>query len=651
MSFGSSEPTDDNTRDLTEPSTLNSRLDLALLAYLVLPLVVAVVGTFRPLVAFALVGLIAIGTWPAVRSHRGLGRTAFPWKALILAGIPAVVVAMFFTNGFWFWLNEDWLKHQAIFSDLTRYPWPVTFFEHNGDDYVFRYYAAYYVVPAALAKVFGHVHEFTTAWTALGLVLVAVRLAAPARRGVAQLLIAISLFFFGGLGFIGWVLSGRLGELNWTQHQGHWAEILSYQDFSSDLAWTPQHWIGAAVGAVLLFDRSKNDRGFYNALPLLLVAVFFWSSFAAIGLIPLALVPVIRILRSRDGWKRLTHPAIPAGLIVALPIGVFLTADAGNIPSGWIWESIHWDEIQGQLPLFLLLHVVAIPATMKLAGIRLGALGWTAVAVLAAIPFYTVGLFNDLCMRASIPAFVVLFIILRNHIVSNEDSLFRRRPRARTIPLIIVLLLGSITAFPEYIRAVAKPSDPKEFYGHSQILTYSSVPPGDFFSQYVAHQPTWINALLRKNEPIAQPSVVEPNAELRWEAGCSGCEPTAVPSGNPKGAEIEVGPGVTIIHTPYALPMGVYNVQFQMKIDNVASSEIAVVLQPQDVQIKEDPTPDNVYTIDETITVPLYSPIDTHLGINVAVDAETTVRISGLTIQHLDTITNPPEMWTGQERN
>ena len=267
------------------------------------------------------------------------------WPLLIIA---AVISCLCLISPFKFW---DWEKHYAVFNLLIGSTWPPVI-ELDGQPWFLRYYAAWYVMPALLAKAFGPL-LLTSAmifWTATG-VFITMFLAFYKIRKISHLFLVAAVFFlFSGLDIVGIFYHGHIEEVtpHWLQWWGAGGYMGSYL-FSLSLL--PQHTIGTCLSACLfIYNRQLAVR--YGAL--IIVAIAMWSPFCAIGLAPVAILALVK-----EGYgSAFTYQNLLAAPLIAIPIVLYLMQGTGEMPFMFVWQ---WKGFNfEQFILFMVSEVILI---------------------------------------------------------------------------------------------------------------------------------------------------------------------------------------------------------------------------------------------------------------------------------------------------
>jgi hypothetical protein len=292
----------------------------------------------------------------------------------------------------------------------------------------------------------------------------------PSRAGAALTAAAV-IVLFSGCDIIGSLLQVPrfLAQWNITQHLEWWADRYQYSSMTTQLFWVPNHALGGWLVIGLLL-RAERGSQLESVLPMIVAAVALWSPFAALGVVPFVLWYMFAASASEhtsEHRRRLLDPRIwvPA-LVVGIAVAAYLTLDADRIAKGWTVgnhgggaAAIAMD-LARQVEFFLLeagfigFAVLALRRSLP-AGLA-GPLV-LALVILAILPLYSIGAWNDLAMRASIPSLTVLAIGAALALIADTPAAADRRKKA---VLGALLAVGAVTPIQEFARAVVKPSWP-----------------------------------------------------------------------------------------------------------------------------------------------------------------------------------------------
>ncbi|KQV47497.1 MULTISPECIES: hypothetical protein [unclassified Duganella] len=422
-------------------------LELLAAAYLLLPLFVFLLGWLRWPFALPL----SLALLPALyRAWQGRQLRAVRLSRRELLAVAAVTAAWVCLSGLApaFFLNLDWMTRMSVLRDLVVGSWPLGYDTAAGE-MILRCPPGYYMVPALAGKL-SSLHGARLAlwgWTALGtaLFLGLVVSANPARKPGAwrsALLIAV---FFSGMDILGWLISSH-SSLQFGAHIEWWAtqfingSQIQYSSQTTQLFWVPNHglpgWLLAAVAW-----RHRQHGLSVLAAALLLLGTVFWAPLVALGAAPLLLWCAWR----GQGWRQLLQQSLRLPVLALLPAGwlVCRYLTMGAVPAG--------AAAGGDLTMQVYSAIIFSAFEWGLLAWAVAARGERAALLLLALlqllllPFVHFGPSNDLVMRASIPALVILMM-------ATIEAWQTAQPLRRSA-ITVLLAIGSVTPLLEFERA------------------------------------------------------------------------------------------------------------------------------------------------------------------------------------------------------
>lgn len=379
------------------------------------------------------------------------------WQIIIVCGMTLVPVLISGIGG-WGFQNVDWEKHNMILRDLVEQPWPVMY-QYDGIQLPLVYYFAYYLPAALIGKAFGWIAAnyalLIESWLGLSLVTL---------WGVTLIKhswwkAALFIIFFAGMDVLGFALMAPAvqafaGETLSIYDFEWWSIGWNYFSFSRVLFWTPNQglvgWLAAALILNELFKQERKYTLWYLGL------TTFWSPFITVGLIPFALADWASEPRTLPIWIRKYGLPNLCGVLLGGLIGFMYLSKFHPLPP----------EISGKIVSFFFFSLARNSSEVVLGVILLilfwllefglyGILTWrlldkndrqsrtilaTVLIVLAVLPFYQYGYYNDLVQKASIPALFALAIII-GRVVLSEGTM-----RGNKLALTIFLVIGFMTA-------------------------------------------------------------------------------------------------------------------------------------------------------------------------------------------------------------
>ena len=421
--------------------------DRLAVAYLAAPLVIWLLGWFEPVAGLPAAALLVAGLWGPLS---GSWRVPKPSRIVVAAALAALAVTLVSPAGGFLLVRPDWETHRAVFLDLAQGGWP-TYLAGPLDDepLLLRYYLGWPMAPALAARAAGiaSLNWTVPLWTWFGTSLAAVLFVRRFPTVRAAALALAVLFLFSGADLADILLRTAIERIA----QSPPAEaLLEYQPSLETLRLSPQHFIPAALGSLLLI-RARGRPHCLSMAAAVLAASLFWSPFVAAGLAPLAAVAVAgpgRRLRPL-GWTG-ALATVPAVALTAL---YFAGGDVG-LPRAWLWES--WD---GSWSLAFRLAAFYATEFLVLAWLVGRTDGRTsrepfllaAVGVLLVAPLYRYGTllnpYSDWSVRFSAPAVLVLSYYAARAVATRLPEMAgghgHLRSRAAWWALVALLVVGA----------------------------------------------------------------------------------------------------------------------------------------------------------------------------------------------------------------
>ena len=430
--------------------------------YIALPMYIFFAGWLRLPVAMVMEFALTIGLVLAMKSAPKMDvshlRKAGPAKLFMILLISVVWVYLS-GIGKYSYQNFDHMWRNAILDKLVTSDWPVIvpnaqpFFQNP---VTMIYYFALWLPAACVGKLWGlgAAHTFLFYWCVIGVLIVMLLISGLLKK--ASPWIALAFVFFSGLDAVGdFVLHNSAGYfwLN-TVHIENWATGFQISCMSTQLFWVFNQAIPAWIITLLLMHQKDNKSVIW-----IYSFSFLGCTLPAIGLIPIvACIGIRRIVQMYDKSKPVKENAtaifrdacttqnILSGLSITLISYLFLKS---NSTSAGGFRRIDMKRFMMSyllMALFeFLVYYFAIYSRKKR-----DPLYWTSLATLLVVPTIGFGTHIDFCMRASIPALVILFVLV---IGALEES---RKVKAfkQTAVIITLLVFGGITAYHEISRSV-----------------------------------------------------------------------------------------------------------------------------------------------------------------------------------------------------
>ncbi len=434
------------------------RLFVATAAYLLVPNLIFLVGWLAPVWGVLATAIVA---WCFADVWRTATTNAEPLTPRQWGWVTALALALTVVTGIGD-LNVqivDYVKHNLVFHDLVTYPWPVTYPNVGGGGSLLCYYTAFYL-PASLAgKLLG------LPWTegasflwGLGGVALAFAWVVRLGRAAGGAVLGVFLFVDGFAWLPGtYAVAQRLGLIAggvrgpWWQTGGLTEAIarigtpptrLLFESEPTHLLWVPQHTIAAWILTACLL-RTLEEGESPRHLGLVLAAALLWSPWVVVGLVPFAVLVLLR-----NGHHVLTWPTVTGGLALAIPVVLYFLGHSGYqnlsfLPSRFSGVT---DWLRWLLFLFGSVGVLTLAAGLvrRRAGLPareewrtlLIAAGWLVGTTLVVMGFQ-----DDWVLRVSMPALMVFRLTVARLAV---DLWRRGGALAPRLAFAVVVLLSAV---------------------------------------------------------------------------------------------------------------------------------------------------------------------------------------------------------------
>jgi len=445
-----------------ELARLERGLRPATVAFLGAPVLLWTATWLRPTLALAATAAALLALRPLARGGPPSETSVCVRPLALLAGLaPAVALVLTSGAGGLVPRNWDWLKHDAVLKDLVTQPWPVLY-ATDGATAGLVYYVAYLLPAGAVGVAAGwQAANVVVAATSLAGAVLAVLWLVVLARG-APLLCGAAFALYSGMDALGAVLlSGRRGiaAIGTDYFLENWSGLWQYSCTPSLLNFVPNQAIAGWLLTALLVDAARRGRIDLPVAALPAIALL-WSPFVALGLLPLLAAwalatgrPAAALARAQASAANLAAVVLGGPLVayyathfapLALPDRFRQAGAAAAAGDFWLVPARVAAVDFGVRYLlfvsceFLLLSLLVLHAQRAAGGdrpMRLLVLG--ATGSLLALPLFHYGIYNDLVMRASIPA---LFLLL----AASLRALCSRPGRAASAGLVAVLAVGAV---------------------------------------------------------------------------------------------------------------------------------------------------------------------------------------------------------------
>lgn len=415
------------------------------------------------------------------------------WRWLLTCLLVGLLLDMLGGEGHFFFAKDDWLYRDAVLSDIVDRWLPVFYTDASGV-FMLRAPLGMYLLPAAVGYFLGlsaaHVALLVQNSIILGFFFYMATLVWPRRRLVFVLLFVL----FSGLDVIPVLL--KTGGRSLLVNLAFWVDSWQYSSNVSQLFWSPNHvlpgWWFAAL--CLLYLRDEIDLAALAAASSPLV---LWSPLTLAS--GVAIFAFFALRAPRQAFTLRFGGACCAALGLA-PILAYLAIDAENVPHQWLVFDKGFFDDYSVFILFALTQVGVLAFFCRRIEPWFRTTLWASVALLLAIPAYSVGYMNDFSQRVP--------IIPRTFLAFGFDALVidlltSGALLALTAPLLVVMI-GAVTPALEFYDTL---STPRFAPSDCNLLSvHMKLHPRNYLSTYLARRdaiPSWLASAEPQQAPLA----------------------------------------------------------------------------------------------------------------------------------------------------
>lgn len=437
----------ENGGDMNKTSKLFAILSYI---YISLPILIFFIGWCNPPTAIVGTLVIFASLFFAFRNAPELWMPESKKQIFFLASLFVIALVWVYLSGIgaFAFQNLDHNCRNPIFELLVTQPWP-SVIEHKNA--ILIYYIAFWLPSALVGKLFGSVfvgYCCQVLWASIGIFLFFYYVLAGLRK--KNYIPIIIFIFFSGLDIIGEILTLNLPAVfNITSHIEWWC-LLQFSSMTTQLFWVFNQAIAAwLIIPVLALEKNNKNMGFlYSCL-------FLHSTIPAIGMFPLLAYWCIKNGQRRlslSGLKQavisvFTFQNIIGSMCVFIVCYTYLTsntmaAEPSRIYNWFVYPIMFFTFFTLEAGVYLLPLFKIYKRSL---------LYYIVLISLFIYPFFVIGTEKDFCMRATIPALIVLYLMVCKVF---ELRYFRKKCKLSFMVLIVVLLIGAVTPIHEIARSV-----------------------------------------------------------------------------------------------------------------------------------------------------------------------------------------------------
>lgn len=388
--------------------------------------------------------------------------------------------------------NSDHIARNGMFEILVKHAWPVitSYTDESGATSTlgFTYYIGFWLPSALVGKLLGlrAGYLFQDIWAVLGIFLFYL-LYCSYKKSYAYWPLLVFIFF-SGLDYFGYrLLHWDTLELTQVLHLEWWCIDYQFSSITTQLFYVFNQCIPAWLATMLLLTQKRSKY-----LVFILGCCLLTSTLPFVGMIPIFLVILFSKMAKNNSlmmkdWLKDTFSFenVLGGGVCGIISFLYLKGNsaAQNIESPQAALSANsvtaMMDPRGILFVYLLFLLLEVGIYMLLIfRYKYNRVMYYVIGIIFLLcPLLRVGAEQDFCMRASIPALVILWIFVTDALSES----YSKKQYPIFIALIITLCIGAITPIHEINRTIYETE--KRYHSITQIPADTS-PEDAFFTGY-----------------------------------------------------------------------------------------------------------------------------------------------------------------------
>lgn len=330
--------------------------------------------------------------------------------------VPFCLIIVFFTAvcicsgiGGFVYQSGDWDKHNAVLRDLINYSWPVYY--ENGS-VMLTYYIAGYLIPAIIGKIFGVLKLAEIAellWSVAGLVIFFLYACFITNAKSIKRQLAVSYFsiFFCTLSLLSeLIISFIYPELPTINTDGSiWNPVIGVMLCQTGTSVGLQYCFSQTIPILLCTTLLFENKRFLSDYVFLLFPLMLYSvvSFTCLSIFAIVYA-FCCVFSDREKAKRIKSLFSLSNLFGIVPCFFTMLYYLGNIKSKKPANTAFCISVLAEkryLPVALIFIVVSlsVPLLFTARSNKRDSFYWITIAFLCILPFFKMGLYNDLNLR------------------------------------------------------------------------------------------------------------------------------------------------------------------------------------------------------------------------------------------------------------
>lgn len=474
-----------------------SKLRFATIMYSAIPVVFFIFGWFSLMFAIVFTACLAFALYSFKKytnsDDGAISEITISKRTIVIVGVITVVWCLLAGQGGFIHQSSDNVIRNAIFRDMIKYEWPVSY---SGEQ-ILSYYIGQWVLPAFFGKmvfaISGSIFAayltgniFLFIWSGVGVYLALLFVVLLTSKGGKVLPIVAVLMFimFSGLDVVG----KEITKYPVTDHIEWWARYFQFSSNSTCLFWVYNQAIVSWLVTMCVINEKKIDN-----LAFIGIMALPFGPFPFVGIVGICVAKAISIIiDEKPSFKELikntfTEQNVLALIAIGVPYAVYYMSNSivsndaiygenevnvGLRFHGVLMNAIKtgssaeiWNFVSFYLGFMLLevgVFVLIIVLHKKKSFLKNKAF-FISMIMLLFVPLIQMGAGYDFAMRVSIPFVTYIAIefiqsVLEMISYSKPDVGKVRNFLTKPVLLLalLIFLVGSVTPYVEFRREIVK---------------------------------------------------------------------------------------------------------------------------------------------------------------------------------------------------
>lgn len=417
--------------------------------YMILPYLIFFCGWVKTKFAIPLVGILVVILLRAIFSKRestiNMCDKMLECDKKTVFMIAAIIILWVAMSGIGkvSYQTDDHIWRNGLFETLVNQQWPVIDYESGRG---MSYYIAFLLPAACVGKVFGINigYKFQIIWAVIGVCLFYFYICKIIKKVAVWPLLVFILF--SGLDIIGELLVGNNQNLLFSpEHLEWWAGQYQFSSHTTQLFWVFNQAIPAWLAVAMILCMGNNKK-----ILLVWSCLVLYSTYPFIGM--LAIAPFVIMQNSKKnnyGIKEFVQNILTventlgAGIIFIVSF-LYLSRAGDSMKLGITRLS------NGGWLIYIVFILIEVGCYFWIIydAQKNNILYYSSLAWLLMCPLLNIYGEKNFCMRASIPALVILYLLL-------IETILKCKEKKKLIVIGMLLCIGSITPMHEVIKTVS----------------------------------------------------------------------------------------------------------------------------------------------------------------------------------------------------